>query len=349
MIPSDVNPTAPPAGGAAGDLEAQKPGRRPGPRVVERLGLHRFMLFAVWVALIAVFGGLRPGTFLSTGTLQAIVNSQTPLLILALSILPTLLVNDYDLSVAANAGLVSTLIATLELLHGWPTWLAAILAITCAVTIGAVNAFLVVRLNLNSIIMTLGMATLIDGVADAVSGSQTLSGISPGLTNGFVKPVFGIQMAVVYGLVLTAILAYVFQCTPLGRQLTFTGQAREAAVLAGVNSTRLRFGAYVGGSLIAAFSGVAALAIQGGIQPGLSETQLLPAFAAAFFSTVVFTVGRFNAWGTVAAIYFLTTGIVGLQVLGVSGWVTDVFYGGALVLAVAGSTVARRRLTGLTE
>ena len=317
--------------------------------LVGRLGLHRFVLFAVWIALIAVFGGLRPDTFLSVGALHAIVNSQTSLLMLALSILPTLILNDYDLSVAANAGLVSTLIATLTLLHGWPTGIAIVVAIAGAVLIGAINGFLVVKLNLNSIIMTLGMATLIDGVADAVSGSQTLSGISRGLTNGFIRPVFGIQLSVIYGLILAAALAYVFQCTPLGRQLTFTGQAREAAVLAGINSTRLRFGAYIGGSLIAALAGITALASQGGIQPGLSETQLLPAFAAAFFSTVVFTVGRFNSWGTVAAIYFLTTGIVGLQVLGISGWVTNVFYGAALVLAVAGSTVARRRLTGVTD
>lgn len=319
-----------------------EPERKPGS--ASRLGLHRFVLFPAWIALIIVFGALRPGTFLTVGSLQAVVNSQTPLVILALSILPTLLVNDYDLSVAANAGLVSTLIATLTLLHGWPIGPAIVVAVVTALAVGIINAILVVRLNLNSIVMTLGMATLLDGVADMVSGSQTLSGISKGLTSAFVTPVFGIQLSVVYGVIVAAVLAYLFQSTPLGRRLTFTGQARDAAVLAGINPSRLRFGAYIGGAVIAALSGVAGLASQGGIQPGLSETQLLPAFAAAFFSTVVFTVGRFNSWGTVAAIYFLTTGIVGLQVLGISGSATDVFYGGALVIAVAGSTVARRRL-----
>lgn len=312
-------------------------------------GIYRYAIFFLWIAMIVVFGALKPHTFLTTGTLQAVLNSQSALVILALAIVPTLVVSDYDLSVAANAGLTSTIIATCVLLHKWPLWVALILAIGVAALIGAINALLVVRLKLNSIIMTLGMATLIDGVSTAISGSQTLSGISSSLSNAFTHRVIGIQISVLYIIVVAALLAYVIQLTPLGRQMTFVGQAPQAAVLAGIDSFRLRFGAYVGGALLASLSGIAALASQGGIQPGLSETQLLPAFAAAFFSTVVFTIGRFNAWGTVVAIYFLTTGIVGLQVLGMNSWVTDVFYGGALVLAVAGFTVARRRLTGTSE
>jgi ribose transport system permease protein len=44
------------------------------------------------------------------------------------------------------------------------------------------------------------------------------------------------------------------------------------------------------------------------------------------------------------AIYFLQTGIVGLQLAGFSGWIQDVFYGGSLVLAVTISTLVRRRI-----
>ena len=56
--------------------------------------------------------------------------------------------------------------------------------------------------------------------------------------------------------------------------------------------------------------------------------------------------GRFNPLGTLIGIYFLATGILGLQLLGLGGWIEDVFYGAALVLAVIVSTVTRRRTTG---
>jgi hypothetical protein len=53
--------------------------------------------------------------------------------------------------------------------------------------------------------------------------------------------------------------------------------------------------------------------------------------------------GRFNPFGAVAAVYFLATGITGLQQLGVDTFVQQLFYGGALVLAVALSQLVRRR------
>ena len=74
---------------------------------------------------------------------------------------------------------------------------------------------------------------------------------------------------------------------------------------------------------------------------------LILLFAAAFLGSTAIVPGRFNAWGTFIAVYFLVTGITGLQYLGYAGWPEQVFYGGSLVLAVTLSHLAgRRRLAG---
>lgn len=54
--------------------------------------------------------------------------------------------------------------------------------------------------------------------------------------------------------------------------------------------------------------------------------------------------GRFNPWGTLLAVYFLVTGITGLQILGAQSYVQQLFYGGALLCAVALSQLARGRV-----
>jgi ribose transport system permease protein len=53
--------------------------------------------------------------------------------------------------------------------------------------------------------------------------------------------------------------------------------------------------------------------------------------------------GRFNPIGTLIGVYFLASGIIGLQLMGVGGWIVDVFYGLALVIAVSVSTLVSRR------
>ena len=54
-------------------------------------------------------------------------------------------------------------------------------------------------------------------------------------------------------------------------------------------------------------------------------------------------IGRFNPWGTLIAVYFLVTGITGLQLLGAQQYVQQLFYGGALVIAVVLSKLVRSR------
>ena len=87
-----------------------------------------------------------------------------------------------------------------------------------------------------------------------------------------------------------------------------------------------------------------AAAATGGFDPTVSQSYLLPVFAATFLGTAVIQPGRFNPIGTFIAIYFLATGILGLQLFGIAGWVSDVFYGGVLIIAVTISTLLRKRV-----
>ncbi|MFZ0603189.1 MAG: hypothetical protein WAN05_17860, partial [Roseiarcus sp.] len=72
-------------------------------------------------------------------------------------------------------------------------------------------------------------------------------------------------------------------------------------------------------------------------------TYQLPAVAAAFLGSTCVAPGRFNPWGATVAVYFLVTGITGLVFLGFSSFIQEMFYGGALVIAVTLSQLVRGR------
>lgn len=72
---------------------------------------------------------------------------------------------------------------------------------------------------------------------------------------------------------------------------------------------------------------------------------MLPAFAAAFLGSTAIVPGRFNALGSFAAVYFLVTGIYGLSLMGIQVFIQNLFYGGALIIAVALSIMVRRSET----
>jgi ribose transport system permease protein len=70
---------------------------------------------------------------------------------------------------------------------------------------------------------------------------------------------------------------------------------------------------------------------------------MLPAFAAAFLGSTAVRPGRFNAWGSFTAVYFLVTGITGLSLMGIQIFIQDLFYGAALIIGVTLSLLVRRR------
>lgn len=181
-----------------------------------------------------------------------------------------------------------------------------------------------------------------------ISDSQTVSGVSQGLIDLVVVNRFlGIPLAFYYGIALGLALFYVFEFMPIGRRLLFVGRGRAVARLSGIRVARMRFGAFAAAGVISAFAGVLYVGTLGSADPTSGLSFLLPAFAAAFLGATTIQPGRFNPLGTIAAVYFLVTGITGLQLLGVQTFVQQLFYGGALVLAVALSQLARRREGGV--
>ncbi len=105
----------------------------------------------------------------------------------------------------------------------------------------------------------------------------------------------------------------------------------------------MRAASLIASGLIAAFAGVLYTGMRGSADPSSGLTFLLPAFAAAFLGSTAIFPGRFNAWGAFVAVYFLSTGILGLNFLGADSFVQNLFYGGGLVVAVAISQLVRKR------
>ena len=306
--------------------------------------VERYALLAAWAVTCVIFGILRPDTFLTTSNFTTIFGSQAILVVLTLALLVPLTAGDYDLSVAATMGLSAMTLAILNVNHGWSIWASILAALAVGLLVGLINGALVVLLDIDSLIATLGTSTFIAGVILWVSNSQTISGVSDTLINVVVVDRFlGIPLEFYYGIALGLVMLYVFEFMPVGRRLLFVGRGRNVARLSGIGVSRLRWGAMAVSGLISAFAGVLYAGTLGSADPTSSLSFLLPAFAAAFLGATTILPGRFNPIGSIAAVYFLVTGITGLQLLGVQTFVQQLFYGGALVLAVALSQFARRR------
>jgi ribose transport system permease protein len=305
---------------------------------------ERYGILVLWGVIIIVFSLLRPNTFATSANFETIFGTQAVQLVITLGLIVSLTAGEFDLSVASVMGFAATMVAFLNVNHHWALIPAILATLVVGLIIGSINAFIVVRIGVSSLIVTLGMGTLLSGIGFGISGSVTIGGISQNLLNAMQDTFLGLPIAFYVGLLICVVLWYVLGYTPLGRHLLFVGEGRQVARLAGLRVDWMRALALISTALICTIAGIMQAGVVGAADPGGGPPYLLPAFAGAFLGQTVISPGRFSPWGVFVATYFLVTGITGLQLLGGAGWVQDVFYGGALVVAVTlAQLVARRR------
>jgi predicted ABC-type sugar transport system permease subunit len=200
-----------------------------------------YALLAGIVVLGAIFGVLRPATFLSWANITTILGSQAVLVVLTLALIIPLTAGDYDLSVASVLTVSGMIVAVLNAQHDWPLGGAMLVALAAGIVTGLVNAGFILYFRIPSLIVTLGSGTFINGVVLWMSGSMTVSGVSPELTEWVViRRLFGIPLAFYYALALCVLLWYFFEYTTAGQRLLFVGRGREVARLSGVRVDRTR-------------------------------------------------------------------------------------------------------------
>lgn len=313
-------------------------GRRPG------LGLDRYSALYLWAVFIVVFGVWTPHVFLTSATVHSVATEQAVSAMIAIAVLIPLACGEFDLSVGANANFTGIVAILLQTNLHWGVALSVICSVLIGVVIGAVNGFIVVRVGVSSFIATLGMSSILAALQVIVTGSQQPPPVSSTAWSDLTQySISGNQIIVLYMLVLGVLAWWFLHHTPAGRYIFATGGNREAARLSAVRVDFWSWSTLTIAGGISGFAGVLYTSLAG---PSLTfgPSLLLPAFAAAFLGSTQIHPGRFNVWGTLIAIYVLATGVEGLQLVSGAQWLSSMFNGVALILAVALAVGRQRRI-----
>jgi ribose transport system permease protein len=301
------------------------------------LGIDRFSGLYVWAALVIIFSLWIPDLFLRVDTIRNIASEQAIVAILALGLVIPFAAGAFDLTIAATMGL-SVCVTVWGLLQGYSILIVLLLSILVGASVGLFNALVVVRFQVSSFIATLGMSSILAAAAFFVTGGTQLA-LSQQEFGSFLEvsraQFLGLPLPVYYMIVIAAILWWVLEYTPGGRYLYAVGGNPVAARLAGVRVGRVVMVSFLVSGVVSAIAGIFLAARLGIASPQVGLPYLLPTFAAVFLGATQIRPGRVNVLGTLVAIFLLATGVKGLQLAGAPNYVTDLFNGAALIIAVA--------------
>ena len=226
-----------------------------------RFGLRSLMRWESALLLLFVFalfyGGLTTSDFFSRNTIFfAGINFG----LIAIMALPEMLIvttGEIDLSVAAMLGLSSSIFGYLYV-HHVEVFLAMLIVLGCGAIGGALNGFLITRLGLPSIAVTIGTLTMFRGLAEVILGTNEVTGFGGPWTDHGTKTIPGTPLAWTFGifLILAIICGVILHFTATGRSIFAIGLQEEAAFFSGVRVKRIKFNLYLISGIVCAFAGL---------------------------------------------------------------------------------------------
>ena len=294
------------------------------------------------LALVLFFLLFAPN-FASTMNIINVLKDTSFLAILALGFALAFTVAELDLSIAEMASLAAVVCGWM--VHSqYPPAVAFGAALMVGVVLGSLNGYGVTVLRIPSLIMTLGTAAIAKGLAFMITQGVAFTGRWPvsftGLARGYS---FGIPNLVLWMTGATLFAWILVKWTRTGAHMVATGEADEAARLAGIATGRMK---RIGLLLAGVFAGLMAALLAANLSsaaPNMAGDYLLYAIAAVLLGMTMFEPGKPNIAGTVFAALVLKVLGNGLVLLGAPYYIQDIVLGVIIIGSVAFSASAMKK------
>jgi ribose transport system permease protein len=314
-------------------------------RLSQLLRVREIGIFVAAVAIFALLALMRPNTFLTEFNLLNLVRSLALVGIVAVGMTYLFISGEIDLSVGSGLAFLSVVTANLIVRQGWDWSVASVTVVGLGALIGLFNGIVTTVFRIPSFIVTLGMLSVLRGLALLVSGGNTISGIkAPAFQTLTSGAVFGLVPAQIVWLLATMVIGgWVLAKTRFGYHVYATGDNAAAAANAGINTRRVKVACFV---LTGALTGLAGVIVTGWLQNGNPITG--QAFELDVIAAVV--IGGTNLFGGSGSILgtFLGAAIAGeirsgLVLLGAGIETIPIAQGAVIILAVLLDVTIRRR------
>jgi len=303
--------------------------------------LRRFGLLLALLLLGTVLSFLSP-QFLTVQNLLNLFLQATVIATIAVGMTLVILTAGIDLSVGSV--LAFTAVVTADVLQtGIPVPFGVLVGLALGGVVGLVNGLLVTHAKIPPFIATLGMMTLVRGLALSYSGGKPITGLPEAFLAIGTSHFLLIPTPVWIAVVIYAVGIFILTRTTFGRYIYALGNNEEAARFAGLPVLATTLTVYVISGVLAAFAGMILVARLDSAQPVMGIRYELDAIAAVVVGGAALTGGEGTLWGTLLGALIMAVIANAINVIGVSPFYAQVVQGGVIIAALLVHGLGQRR------
>jgi len=241
-------------------------------RTVRSLLMTQETILAFTLLVLVILVGAANPRFLAERNMSDVLQGNAYIAVAAIGMTMVIVSGNIDISIGSAIGVLATMCGLIATESGLPVVFAWLLPLVGGLVIGAINGFLVAYVRIPSIVVTLGMLSILKGGLILYRGGETIYGLPPGFGLAQERPL-GIPSPVWFMIVLTILAALWMRYSPTGRSIYAVGGNKEAATLSGIDTRRVTMQVFL---INGFFAGIAAVlyatqftSIQAVVPPGI--------------------------------------------------------------------------------
>lgn len=274
-----------------------------------------------------------PDTFLTYINLRNVIRFSSFYIVVGVGTMIVFMAGEMDLSTGSIMGM-GGIIAAYMARAGMDVWLIMLVVILVGIACGMLNGVFVGYWGLPAFVATLGVQKALRGIITVITQGYAVNDMSEQfqwLGGGSIGP---IPVPIIICVIICVVSWYLINKTVVGRHMIATGNNRQAAIVAGINTKRVKCFAYVYSGILASVTGAVLTArLQSG-QTTCGNGFELDAIAGAIIGGASLGGGGGSIAGTICGILFIYVVKNGMQLLGVNTYWQNTVQGIILILAV---------------
>jgi rhamnose transport system permease protein len=302
-----------------------------------RLGRNgEWVLLGALALETALFSLVAP-QFATVGNFFEVTRLSVELGLLALALTPVIITGGIDLSVGSMMGLAAVMFGVANRDWGLPTGLAALVSLATGAAGGALNAFLIARLGIPSLIVTLGTFSLFRGIAEGIThAAVNYTGFPPAflsLGQGYLWGVIPAQLPIFVAVLVGYVV--LLHRSVIGRALYAIGFTQAGARYAGIPVAKRVGLVYLLSGLVSSIAAIVYVAHLGQARSDAGNGYELDAITAVVLGGTSVFGGRGTLLGTVLGLFSISVLRNGLQLAALPSELAGVLTGTLLVATIA--------------
>ena len=324
---------------------APKNNRVAPPSLLRRYG-SQIGIIGVGLAMWAGFIAAAPSVFLDVDIYKAFAQATPLFAVIALALTFVVITGEIDLSFPSIMAL-GTAAFCLMVQAGMPQWLALAGGFATGAACGWLNGALVARLNIPSLVITIGTSFLYRGIELVLmngTGVPLTPDVYPTMHLIFNSNPFGVPIQSLWTVLLAAVLWVLLNRTRFGAHVFLVGDNPTSARLMGVNVVSVKTRAFMLVGVVAVFAGLMTSFVGYYFWPTTGDGFLLNTIASVFLGGTSVFGGIGSIVGSLVASYIIGAINAGIVSAGINAFFTQLCFGLVIVVSVVLQTIIERRV-----